>query len=70
MLQEVLYLHVGNFSRLGVTKTVLPTELVPGDIIELPRSGLIMDVDAVLLTGNCIVNESMLTGEFLRTLLG
>lgn len=42
--------------------TLVPEELVPGDILELPRSGLIMDVDAVLLSGNCIVNESMLTG--------
>ena len=38
--------------------------LVPGDIIEVPRHGCIMQCDAVLLTGNCIVNESMLTGMF------
>ena len=50
--------------RDGEVKVVLPTELVPGDIIEIPRSGTIMDVDAVLLSGNCIVNESMLTGRF------
>lgn len=37
-------------------------ELVPGDIIEIPRTGMIMSADAVLLTGICIVNESMLTG--------
>ncbi|CAH1772705.1 unnamed protein product [Owenia fusiformis] len=37
--------------------------LVPGDIIEIPRQGCVMQVDAVLITGNCIVNESMLTGE-------
>ena len=48
--------------RDGEVKVVLPTELVPGDIIEIPRTGTIMDVDAVLLSGNCIVNESMLTG--------
>ncbi|KAK3104814.1 hypothetical protein FSP39_010866 [Pinctada imbricata] len=42
----------------------IPSEdLVPGDVIELPRSGCIMQCDAVLLNGNCIVNESMLTGE-------
>ena len=39
--------------------------LVAGDIIEVPRHGCIMQCDAVLLTGNCIVNESMLTGMFL-----
>ncbi|XP_067950022.1 polyamine-transporting ATPase 13A3-like [Watersipora subatra] len=49
--------------RAEGTITTLPTEVVPGDIIEIPRSGIIMDVDAILLTGNCIVNESMLTGE-------
>ncbi|XP_071502237.1 polyamine-transporting ATPase 13A3-like [Diadema antillarum] len=38
-------------------------DLVPGDLIELPRQGCIMSCDAVLISGNCIVNESMLTGE-------
>ncbi|KAL3862275.1 hypothetical protein ACJMK2_008256, partial [Sinanodonta woodiana] len=38
-------------------------DLVPGDVIEIPRNGCIMQCDAVLVTGNCIVNESMLTGE-------
>ena len=36
--------------------------LVPGDVIEVPRQGCILQCDAVLITGNCIVNESMLTG--------
>ncbi|CAH8615506.1 unnamed protein product [Dicrocoelium dendriticum] len=39
------------------------TELVPGDIIEIPRIGCMMHCDAFVLTGNCIVNESTLTGE-------
>ncbi len=39
------------------------TELVPGDIIEIPREGCTMFCDAVLLKGNCILNESTLTGE-------
>ncbi|XP_076452131.1 polyamine-transporting ATPase 13A3-like isoform X2 [Babylonia areolata] len=38
-------------------------DLVPGDIIEIPRRGCLMQCDAVLISGNCIVNESMLTGE-------
>ncbi|XP_070207558.1 polyamine-transporting ATPase 13A3-like isoform X2 [Littorina saxatilis] len=38
-------------------------DLVPGDVIEIPRRGCIMQCDAVLISGNCIVNESMLTGE-------
>lgn len=37
--------------------------LVPGDIIEVPRHGCTMYCDAVLVTGNCIVDESMLTGD-------
>lgn len=38
-------------------------DIVPGDILEIPRRGCIMQCDAVLMSGNCIVNESMLTGE-------
>ncbi|XP_015912736.2 polyamine-transporting ATPase 13A3 [Parasteatoda tepidariorum] len=38
-------------------------ELVPGDVIVLPETQFIMVCDAVLLSGNCVVNESMLTGE-------
>lgn len=38
-------------------------DVVPGDILEIPRRGCIMQCDAVLISGNCIVNESMLTGE-------
>ncbi|XP_076256726.1 polyamine-transporting ATPase 13A3-like [Rhynchophorus ferrugineus] len=37
--------------------------LVPGDVIVIPKLGCQMHCDAVLLTGSCIVNESMLTGE-------
>nr|CAD7406440.1 unnamed protein product [Timema poppensis] len=41
----------------------IPTEhLVPGDILVIPRHGCVMHCDAVLLAGNCIMNESMLTG--------
>lgn len=36
--------------------------LVPGDVIEIKNS-TIMQCDAILLNGNVIVNESMLTGE-------
>ncbi|TMW45112.1 hypothetical protein DOY81_009808, partial [Sarcophaga bullata] len=50
-------------SEKGETQE-LPTQcLVPGDIIEIPSSGCTMQCDAVLLSGNCILDESMLTGE-------
>ncbi|XP_069683433.1 polyamine-transporting ATPase 13A3-like isoform X2 [Periplaneta americana] len=39
------------------------TSLVPGDVIVIPPHGCDMHCDAVLLSGSCIVNESMLTGE-------
>uniref|UniRef100_A0A8C5DUM5 P-type ATPase A domain-containing protein n=1 Tax=Gouania willdenowi TaxID=441366 RepID=A0A8C5DUM5_GOUWI len=38
-------------------------ELVPGDCLLIPQEGLLLPCDAVLLTGECLVNESMLTGE-------
>ena len=37
-------------------------QLVPGDVIVVP-SNCMMPCDLLLLTGSCIVNESMLTGE-------
>lgn len=36
--------------------------IVPGDIIYVPE-GYKMPCDAILLNGECIVNEAMLTGE-------
>ncbi|KAH8384957.1 hypothetical protein KR200_011995 [Drosophila serrata] len=47
----------------GSSKAVPTESLVPGDIIEIPSSGCTMQCDAVLLSGNCILDESMLTGE-------
>lgn len=43
-------------------KEISSSELVPGDVIVVPDNSL-MPCDMVLLTGSCIVNESMLTGE-------
>ena len=41
----------------------IPSEdLVPGDVIQIPNYGTVMQCDAALISGNCIVNESMLTG--------
>ncbi|XP_011495006.1 PREDICTED: probable cation-transporting ATPase 13A3 [Ceratosolen solmsi marchali] len=47
----------------GSTATVSAKYLVPGDILVIPSYGCVLPCDAVLLTGNCILNESMLTGE-------
>ncbi|XP_064459602.1 polyamine-transporting ATPase 13A3-like isoform X2 [Ornithodoros turicata] len=47
----------------GLLETVPSEHLVPGDVIIVPRKGCLMQCDAVLTAGNCIVNESMLTGE-------
>uniref|UniRef100_A0A668A832 ATPase 13A3 n=1 Tax=Myripristis murdjan TaxID=586833 RepID=A0A668A832_9TELE len=42
---------------------IMSTDLVPGDVVVIPGNGTIMPCDAVLVSGTCIVNESMLTGE-------
>lgn len=42
---------------------VSSADLVPGDCISLPADGMLVPCDAALLTGECMVNESMLTGE-------
>ena len=39
------------------------TELVPGDLFEIPEDGLALPCDAILIDGSVIINESMLTGE-------
>ena len=44
------------------TKQVSAASLVPGDVLVLPPGGCSMMCDAVLLTGNAIVDEGMLTG--------
>ena len=41
---------------------MISEDLVPGDVIVI-RSSTTMQCDAVLLNGNVIVNEAMLTGE-------
>lgn len=57
-------LHVALFVIFTAYEEVLSDCLVPGDIIEVPRHGCVLQCDAVLVNGICIVNESMLTGEY------
>jgi len=50
--------------RSGYWTTISSQELVPGDVYELSEPSLSMiPVDSMLLSGDCIVNESILTGE-------
>ncbi|XP_054266633.1 polyamine-transporting ATPase 13A3-like isoform X2 [Macrosteles quadrilineatus] len=52
-----------NNSKEAELSTVSTDRLVPGDVIVIPSHGCTMFCDAVLLSGSCIVNESILTGE-------
>ncbi|KAG9288647.1 hypothetical protein G9A89_006748 [Geosiphon pyriformis] len=50
--------------RGGLWRYVSSDDLVPGDVFEISDPDLqIFPCDALLLSGDCIVNESMLTGE-------
>lgn len=62
-LKEMLYYQREvNVRRNGHFSPLLSQELVPGDIIEIPENSLI-PCDLILLKGNCVVNEAVLTGE-------
>ncbi|OZJ03044.1 hypothetical protein BZG36_03711 [Bifiguratus adelaidae] len=50
--------------RDGEWKSYSSSELVPGDVFEIAEAG-VMPCDAVLLSGNVVVDESSLTGEAL-----
>lgn len=50
--------------RSGYWKNIKSSELVPGDIYEVSDPSIsLFPCDSILLSGDCIVNESMLTGE-------
>lgn len=49
--------------RNGFWKQVDSNELVPGDVFEVDPSMTVMPCDALLTNGECVINESMLTGE-------
>uniref|UniRef100_A0A3B5PQT5 Polyamine-transporting ATPase 13A3 n=1 Tax=Xiphophorus maculatus TaxID=8083 RepID=A0A3B5PQT5_XIPMA len=67
MLHDMVAAH--SIVRVSVCRAnneveeTLSTDLVPGDVVVIPSNGTIMPCDAVLISGTCIVNESMLTGE-------
>uniref|UniRef100_A0A5F8GF94 Polyamine-transporting ATPase 13A2 n=1 Tax=Monodelphis domestica TaxID=13616 RepID=A0A5F8GF94_MONDO len=64
-LQNMVKMTMSVMVRRAGGENVLvdSTELVPGDCLVLPANGTMMPCDAVLLSGECMVNESMLTGE-------
>ncbi|XP_025909352.1 cation-transporting ATPase 13A2 [Nothoprocta perdicaria] len=64
-LQTMAKMSVGVRVRSpsGAETVVSSADLVPGDCISLPCDGMLVPCDAALLTGECMVNESMLTGE-------
>ncbi|KAJ1965508.1 hypothetical protein GGI12_000730, partial [Dipsacomyces acuminosporus] len=49
--------------RDGCWRESIAEDLLPGDVFEMVPSMRVLPCDAVLLEGDCIVNESMLTGE-------
>ncbi|KPP76847.1 putative cation-transporting ATPase 13A3 [Scleropages formosus] len=67
MLHDMVAAH--SVMRVSIYKAdneiedAMSTDLVPGDVMVIPTNGTIMPCDAVLISGMCIVNESMLTGE-------
>uniref|UniRef100_A0A4W4FIW7 Cation-transporting P-type ATPase N-terminal domain-containing protein n=1 Tax=Electrophorus electricus TaxID=8005 RepID=A0A4W4FIW7_ELEEL len=67
MLHDMVLAH--SIVRVSVCRAdneieeTMSTDLVPGDVMVIPSNGTVMPCDAVLISGTCIVNESMLTGE-------
>ena len=51
-----------NVYRDGQWKTVVSTSIYPGDVVEL-KDGDTVAADLVLITGECIIDESSITGE-------
>lgn len=56
--------NIGGPNCEAIYEDIPTTDLVPGDIIVIPRFGLEVPCDIALLCGTCVVNESMLTGNY------
>ena len=57
-----------NVYRKGKNDEIIPkkinsTELVPGDLYEIPEDGKSLPCDTILINGSVIVNESLITGD-------
>lgn len=58
-----LFGSVRLLTRMGAGRSVSSQDLVPGDVFEFSDPSLHqVPCDCILLSGDCIVNESMLTG--------
>lgn len=63
MIESVKSENIGVLNEKHEVNVIASNSLVPGDLIEIPMNGGILACDAVLMSGSCIVNESMLTGN-------
>ncbi|XP_040205475.1 probable cation-transporting ATPase 13A4 [Rana temporaria] len=54
---------VSVLQRNGGVEEVQSKYLVPGDVIVLSEKKFFLPCDAILISGGCVVNEGMLTGE-------
>lgn len=51
--------------RSGDWISIESSSLVPGDVFQVPAAGAVLSCDAILLAGDAILDESILTGESL-----
>lgn len=58
-MQIFLLFKAGEKTQIKINST----ELVPGDLFEIPESDFALPCDAILCNGTVILNESILTGE-------
>ncbi|KAG8581507.1 hypothetical protein GDO81_007695 [Engystomops pustulosus] len=54
---------VSVLQRNGAVKEIESKYLVPGDVIILSERKFYLPCDALLISGGCVINEGMLTGE-------
>ncbi|XP_056421384.1 probable cation-transporting ATPase 13A5 [Hyla sarda] len=63
MVQSHNNVMVSVLQRNGVVKEIESKYLVPGDVIIISEKRFYLPCDAVLISGACVINEGMLTGE-------
>ncbi|XP_068137274.1 probable cation-transporting ATPase 13A5 [Hyperolius riggenbachi] len=63
MVESHNNVRVTVLQRKGEVEEIQSKYLVPGDVIILSEKKIYLPCDAILLSGGCVINESMLTGE-------